>query len=168
LETLQTPKACGVLCHSCFFGQALFDRVLQWKCKKGGSARGGLTVCPIAGAGSMVQVVDYGTVPAARPQLTAKRVGFIRFAAVATLALGVLAAVIVVGQVRPGILPPCVLYFICSLCHQSRDALGLKGQRPEVSCPGIGSLRLHADRPAVMKVRRTASYFECTAAYEQF
>jgi len=49
----------------------------------------------------MVQVVDYGTVPAARPQLTAKRVGFIRFAAVATLALGALAAVIVVGQVRP-------------------------------------------------------------------
>jgi len=99
----------------------------------------------------MVQVVDYGTVPAARPQLTAKRVGFIRFAAVATLALGALAAVIVVGQVRPGILSLSVLEIICSLCRQSRGALGLKGQRPEVSCLGIGSLRRHADRPAVMK-----------------
>jgi len=50
----------------------------------------------------MVQVVDYGTVPAARPQvLTAKRTGFVRFAAVATLALGALAAVVVVGQTRP-------------------------------------------------------------------
>jgi len=49
-------------------------------------------------------VVDYGSVPAAasRPLASkARRAGFIRFAAVATLALGALAAVIVVGQTRP-------------------------------------------------------------------
>lgn len=53
----------------------------------------------------MVQVVDYGSVPsAARPlPLKANRAAFIRFAAVATLALGALAAVIMVGQARPGI-----------------------------------------------------------------
>lgn len=54
----------------------------------------------------MVQVVGYGTVPAAR-QLSpiARRSGFIRFAAAATLAVGALAAVIVVGQNRPGTIP---------------------------------------------------------------
>ena len=51
----------------------------------------------------MVQVVGYGSVPAARPLTsTARRSGAVRFAAVATLALGALAAVIVVGQNRPG------------------------------------------------------------------
>lgn len=74
-----------------------------------------LTVRVIVGTGIMVQVVDYGTVPAARPQvLTAKRTGFVRFAAVATLALGALAAVVVVGQTRPGILrnphPSCSVW----------------------------------------------------------
>jgi len=49
-----------------------------------------------------VQVVGYGSVPAARPLTsTARRSGAVRFAAVATLALGALAAVIVVGQNRP-------------------------------------------------------------------
>ena len=53
----------------------------------------------------MVQVVGYGSVPAAAPRPLAskvRRTGFVRFAAVATLALGALAAVIVVGQTRPG------------------------------------------------------------------
>jgi hypothetical protein len=53
----------------------------------------------------MVQVVGYGAVPAASArQLSpiARRSGFIRFAAAATLAVGALAAVIVIGQNRPG------------------------------------------------------------------
>ena len=53
----------------------------------------------------MVQVVGYGSVPPAAPRPLAskvRRTGFVRFAAVATLALGALAAVIVVGQTRPG------------------------------------------------------------------
>jgi hypothetical protein len=52
----------------------------------------------------MVQVVGYGAVPAASArQLSpiARRSGFIRFAAAATLAVGALAAVIVIGQNRP-------------------------------------------------------------------
>jgi hypothetical protein len=52
-----------------------------------------------------VQVVGYGSVPpaASRPLASkVRRTGFVRFAAVATLALGALAAVIVVGQTRPG------------------------------------------------------------------
>ena len=53
----------------------------------------------------MVQVVDYGSVPSAAPlPMKANRAAFIRFAAVATLALGALAAVIMVGQARPGML----------------------------------------------------------------
>ena len=53
----------------------------------------------------MVQVVGYGSVPpaASRPLASkVRRTGFVRFAAVATLALGALAAIIVVGQTRPG------------------------------------------------------------------
>jgi hypothetical protein len=56
----------------------------------------------------MVQVTAYGSVPsAARPLAPplAKRTGAVRFIAVATLALGAFAAVIMVGQTRPGTLP---------------------------------------------------------------
>ena len=55
----------------------------------------------------MVQVTAYGSVPsAARPLAPlAKRTGAVRFIAVATLALGAFAAVIIVGQNRPGTLP---------------------------------------------------------------
>lgn len=63
----------------------------------------------------MVQVTAYGSVPsAARPLAPlAKRTGAVRFIAVATLALGAFAAVIMVGQTRPGTLPfsssvPCI------------------------------------------------------------
>jgi hypothetical protein len=58
----------------------------------------------------MVQVVGYGSVPGEQsPRArTSRRSDFVRFAAVATLALGALAAVIVVGQTRPGSEPfPC-------------------------------------------------------------
>ena len=54
----------------------------------------------------MVQVTAYGSVPSvARPLAPlAKRTGAVRFIAVATLALGAFAAVIMVGQTRPGTL----------------------------------------------------------------
>ena len=99
-------------------GAATVDGVAATSC--GGGREPGAAVCVAAlpaercwsadggGAGgqqAMVQVVDYGSVPAAasRPLASkARRAGFIRFAAVATLALGALAAVIVVGQTRPG------------------------------------------------------------------
>ena len=53
----------------------------------------------------MVHVPSYGALPAGSKVRTPRRADFVRFAAVATLALGALAAVIVAGQTaRPVVL----------------------------------------------------------------